>query len=132
MPRRNGPAPGGRGHMKGRSEFGRRGSSRGMHPVRHNDIFVTPGMSRGMGNITGRNRESGHTHPDTSIKDRISRVAVVDENTCKGCGACLDACLENAITIDNDVARIDIRICRGCADCIDSCPFGSISMDYTS
>jgi len=132
MPRRNGSAQGGKGHRKGRSVFGRRSSSGGMHPVRHTAIFVTPGMSRDTGNTTGKNRESGHIYPDKSPRDKTSTVAVVDDNTCKGCGACLDACLENAITIDNNVARIDIRICRGCADCIDGCPFGTISIDYTS
>ncbi|HHO77352.1 MAG TPA: 4Fe-4S dicluster domain-containing protein [Deltaproteobacteria bacterium] len=55
-------------------------------------------------------------------------VAVVDERACKGCGTCVDACPQHAISAVNDVAGIDARPCLGCAECIDSCPFGAISM----
>ncbi|MBN2297985.1 MAG: 4Fe-4S binding protein [Deltaproteobacteria bacterium] len=57
-----------------------------------------------------------------------SAVAGVEEGACRGCGACVNACPENAISVDNDVAVIDTRRCLGCAECIDSCPFGAISI----
>jgi ferredoxin len=92
--------------------------------MRHADIFVAPGTSPDMETNPVSNRGNEHSH-------RNSMVAVVDENTCMGCGACMNACPADAIMIDN-IARIDIQLCRGCALCIDSCPFRAISMDYTS
>ena len=76
---------------------------------------------------TFTNRESKRTR-DTNCTDRGSAVALVDELACRGCGACVGACPENAISVGNDVAGIDARLCLGCAECIDSCPFGAISM----
>ena len=130
MPRRNGPASVGRGHMKDRRGFGRRRSSIGMHSMRHNDIFVIPRISSDMWDNTFSNHGSGYTR-DMNRTNRSSMVAAVDEHACRACGACVDACPENAISVDNDVARIDTRRCRGCSVCIESCPFGAISMSYT-
>jgi len=128
MPRRNSPASGGRGHMKGPSEFGRGRSFPGMHPMRQANLFIAPRISPEMGSTALRNLGSEHTR-DMNRRDRDSMVAVVDESTCRGCGACVDACPEDAITMDT-VARIDTRRCQGCAVCINSCPFGTITMDY--
>lgn len=130
MPRRNGQPPGGKGHMKGRSGFGRRRSSIGVHAMRYADAFVSPGSSSDMGSRTIRNKGNEHTQ-DRNRTVRSTMVAAVDEHACRGCGACVDACPENAIAVDNDVARIDTGRCHGCAVCIESCPFGAISMNYT-
>jgi len=48
---------------------------------------------------------------------------------CKGCGICVDACPNNAITIENKKAVIDMNLCIGCEVCIDSCPQGAITSD---
>lgn len=115
--------------MKGRSGF-RRSSPNGMNPVRHPHIFVAPGVSMKDKTSTETEQETRHTRPNTRPKGKNSMVAIVDENTCKGCESCLGTCPAHAITMDNDVAEIDIQLCRGCGNCIDSCPFGAISMHY--
>jgi uncharacterized Fe-S center protein len=52
----------------------------------------------------------------------------VDQNKCKGCGACLKFCNEKAISIGaHKKAEIDHAKCVGCGRCIGSCNFHAIS-----
>ena len=45
---------------------------------------------------------------------------------CVGCGACEDACPNQAITMD-DVAVIDANKCDDCGTCIEECPNSALS-----
>ena len=49
-------------------------------------------------------------------------------NGCIGFGDCVEACPQNAICVDNGVARVDTRSCVGCGVCISACPKGLISL----
>jgi len=53
--------------------------------------------------------------------------AVVDEETCIACGACVDTCPVDAITMD-DKATIDSETCTECGACVDECPVDAISL----
>jgi len=53
--------------------------------------------------------------------------AVVDEETCIACGACVDTCPVEAITMD-DKATIDSETCTECGACVDECPVDAISL----
>ncbi|MCK9322359.1 MAG: 4Fe-4S binding protein [Candidatus Methanomethylophilaceae archaeon] len=44
---------------------------------------------------------------------------------CVACGACVDVCPEDAITVD-DIAVIDANKCVDCGACIDACPSSAI------
>jgi Pyruvate/2-oxoacid:ferredoxin oxidoreductase delta subunit len=46
----------------------------------------------------------------------------VDFPRCTGCGACIEVCPVEAITLVNDKAHIDHGICTGCEACINICP----------
>jgi ferredoxin len=59
--------------------------------------------------------------------DAGRRIAVVDLGACARCGACLDICPENAISMD-PIVTIDPRLCTGCGTCIDACPRGALSV----
>jgi NAD-dependent dihydropyrimidine dehydrogenase PreA subunit len=45
----------------------------------------------------------------------------VDENLCTGCGICIDACNQGALSIAGCAAVIDPTLCTSCGRCIDAC-----------
>ena len=56
-------------------------------------------------------------------------AAVVDKDTCTGCGACVDSCPVEAISMDGDVAVVSADDCIDCGACVGECPVEAISMD---
>ena len=60
-------------------------------------------------------------------REKRSVAAVVEEEKCTGCGACVDACPENAIFL-RQTALITIDKCIGCGSCIPECPNDAISL----
>ena len=60
---------------------------------------------------------------------RISRRAVVREDTCVACGCCVKVCPLGAIQVWKGVAaRVDTDRCVGCGKCAGECPAGTISL----
>lgn len=59
-------------------------------------------------------------------RDPMSGAVVISEELCLGCGACADACPENAIRIDADgnVAKCDL--CNGDPECVKACIAGAL------
>ncbi|UCE81419.1 MAG: 4Fe-4S binding protein [Methanobacteriota archaeon] len=54
--------------------------------------------------------------------------AKVNKDECVACGACVDVCPEEAVTVD-DVAVIDESKCLDCGACVDECPNNSITLE---
>lgn len=52
----------------------------------------------------------------------------IDEEKCNGCGICVNACHEGALTIENGKAKL-IRddYCDGLGNCLPACPMNAIS-----
>lgn len=50
----------------------------------------------------------------------------VSDQDCSECGACLETCRENAISIENGHPVIDDSRCLSCGQCIPVCPTGSL------
>jgi NAD-dependent dihydropyrimidine dehydrogenase PreA subunit len=60
---------------------------------------------------------------------KSKRYAVVDENRCVACGACIKECPRDAIDIwKGCYAKIDAACCIGCGKCSVSCPADSIEL----
>lgn len=53
-------------------------------------------------------------------------MPTVDSSLCVACGACADACPQDAITVE-DVSVIDASKYVDCGVCVDECPAGAIS-----
>ena len=54
-------------------------------------------------------------------------AAKVKEDDCIGCGACVDSCPVDAITMD-DKAKVDPDTCTECGACVDECPADAIEL----
>lgn len=56
-----------------------------------------------------------------------ARDVAVDAAACTGCGACLGACPDGAVRLEDGVAVIDASRCLGCGLCAADCPAGAIT-----
>ena len=56
------------------------------------------------------------------------KKAVVKKDDCTGCGICVDACKQGAITCD-DTAEVSRDKCTGCGDCVSECPNEAITLE---
>lgn len=54
-------------------------------------------------------------------------AAVVDKDTCTGCGACVEICPVDAIEMKDDKAVVS-DACIDCGQCVDECPVEAIEM----
>jgi len=79
---------------------------------------------------------------DVDANLRLSRVVVfvgpnrggvlmpakVTEEECVACGACVEICPVEAITVD-DVAKINEEECTDCGSCVEECPQECIELE---
>src|SRR4030043_1257675 len=114
-----------------------RGMDRGMGGGRNRGMGLWRGGGRGMGTGPGWRLESGLV-PAAALnhaeafrpgpgESRHRVTAVVDEDRCTACGACVEACPEQAISVDSIVA-IDPGRCTGCGECIPQCPNEALTL----
>lgn len=53
---------------------------------------------------------------------------ILDEETCIGCGICVDACPQEVLEIDDGLMSVaNEEACIGCGDCLEECPMGAIT-----
>lgn len=50
----------------------------------------------------------------------------LDRGKCTGCGLCLDACPQHALSMDDGALVIDVDRCKGCGTCVRYCPTGAL------
>ena len=53
-------------------------------------------------------------------------VFVVEE-ICNGCGMCVEACPNGAMSVRLKVATVDPEKCEDCEECVFACPVGAIT-----
>lgn len=62
--------------------------------------------------------------PDPELSERLGRVRrrMLIQEWCRGCGTCVSACRNHAITMVDGIARIDYDKCATCGYCARACP----------
>lgn len=55
------------------------------------------------------------------------KVVQIDTSQCIGCGSCVSACPEEALTLVNDVSTVTGN-CTLKGDCVGVCPVGCMSL----
>ncbi|MEE8168421.1 MAG: CoB--CoM heterodisulfide reductase iron-sulfur subunit A family protein [Candidatus Hydrothermarchaeales archaeon] len=66
------------------------------------------------------------------IMETEANTAIVAEDLCIGCGRCVETCVFNAITLEENEAgefksRVNPAMCKGCGACAAVCPNGAIT-----
>ena len=60
----------------------------------------------------------------------LRKIIKIDEEKCNGCGACADACHEDAIAmVDGKAKLIKDDYCDGLGNCLPACPTGAITFE---
>ena len=60
---------------------------------------------------------------------RVTMMAKVDPEICRGCKICEKVCPVYAIKVTDKIAHSDPDKCMACANCADRCPFYAITME---
>jgi MinD superfamily P-loop ATPase len=60
---------------------------------------------------------------------RGGQVAIIDQETCEGCGVCAELCRFDAVSGQNDLYTVDPIACEGCALCFYQCPSEAIRLE---
>jgi pyruvate ferredoxin oxidoreductase delta subunit len=53
---------------------------------------------------------------------------VMDRESCKACGICMDVCPDSAVYVKEEQYGIDYDYCKGCGLCAYECPVDAIRM----
>ena len=86
------------------------------HPIRHHQQF----------RVAVAACPNGCSQPHIADFALVATTSVLlDAEACTACGACVAACAENALCLD-DTIRIDRNACLGCAACVRVCPTGAL------
>ncbi len=56
-------------------------------------------------------------------------LPMVTDESCTLCEACIEACRENAVALENEAPNIDFDTCLACGKCAEVCPTGAIALD---
>ena len=73
----------------------------------------------GMGGVTRKTKLAQHRLLDL----------VINDEQCRGCGTCVEACWLGLPRLENDLAVIDSPACMRCPICSSACPEGAITLE---
>lgn len=91
----------------------------------HCDVPLLP-SDYSQKSISNKKIDMSINNKKENIEDDMLNCPKVDISKCIGCGACINACPMNAISLNNHVAEIDETMCINCRKCIKICPVKAI------
>jgi len=53
----------------------------------------------------------------------------IDTDKCTGCGACVECCPTDSLSLSDDKAAVNSDGCIDCGVCVDECPAGALAME---
>ena len=56
-------------------------------------------------------------------------ATIINQETCTGCGDCVESCPLESLEIKDDKAVVDEETCGDCGSCVDVCPSESITIE---
>jgi|GEM_PF-3573209 len=65
----------------------------------------------------------------SSYRWEVCNVPWIKEESCTGCGVCIEECPAGAIAMEDEKTRIDMAECIRCGTCHDACPEGAVRHD---
>lgn len=78
--------------------------------------------------MLGKDRRLRKAGIDYGITATSNFRALVNEETCTGCGVCVDFCQMRALQLEEDKLTVNPKRCAGCGVCVTKCPTESISL----
>jgi ferredoxin len=91
-------------------------------PLESAGFSLAPLEARGLAEGASDSRLS-----PTPKLERVRMIAQVDDEQCSRCGICIDACPDEAISLQARLV-IDAGRCTGCGSCVAECPFEALSL----
>lgn len=62
-----------------------------------------------------------------TAREVLCLAVFVIEKLCNGCGMCVEACPNGAMTVQLKVTVVDPEKCEDCEECVFACPVGAIT-----
>ena len=57
-------------------------------------------------------------------------IRETENQSCVGCGACVEICPVDALTLEDDHAKVDQQWCIGCGVCAPKCDYDAVHIIY--
>jgi uncharacterized Fe-S center protein len=100
------------------------------------DVLVTLNHFKGhlLGGFGGalKNLAMGCATIKGKMQQHCGMGPTIVEKHCTGCGACVAACLHEALTLGEEekIAALDRERCVGCGACMHECEFGALQIEW--
>lgn len=91
------------------------------------------GRGRRLGQGLKSGAETNYNYEQTTVKKALPKNKATGkiyiDDSCVGCGLCVETCPAGAISLVENKAVVDNQICTKCGSCIRLCPAGAIHQE---